>query len=361
MMFDSNRFHEGSRLLKQCLIAARKGRFWKEYVRALRGLADQSLRQGNHSFTAKAYRRTIRAALVHSINDHLFAARINYGWMLMQAKKPRDAIRQFEAAQPRFATDPNGSEYASYLAICYEETGAYAESRGAWEQSRVLAEAVGDQRMKLHADVQSAKVLAKLADYDAADHRLKRLWRISNGQNRIPIGRAAIELAASQANFRRASRWTALVSNESASVGHSEDEIDAYMVLGDALWAAHDSRAEGAKCYWVAQMFSFDLSAEAISRTGLHLVWKLLSVPQTSRDEYRSHIEQWLRSQREDGRSVHYPEFFFWPFCVAKQAGSLDGLPNSKAKKKLLTAVGSTLPKLMRSPRNSDLSCAGTH
>ena len=270
-----------------------------------------------------------------------WAARVNYAWLLMRTGKPEEAIREFEAAKPLFVSEPDGSEYASYLAECYQQIGEYAKAQEAWEQSKALAEAAGDHAMALAAEVQSAKLLAKQKGYQHGDTVLKNLFRVSRGHDRLTVGRACVELAIEQGDLKQANRWATLLSKVSAKVGHSEDEIDAYMLFGDALWATAENRVEAIKYFVSGQLFSFELSPEAISRTGVHLVWKLFGVDQTVRDDYRERIQQWLRNQSGDNRSVGWVDVVLWPFRVAQQVGSLKGLPRQKAEQKVLTAIES--------------------
>lgn len=259
----------------------------------------------------------------HKLDDHLYSARINLGWLLMQTGRPHAAIAEFEDVRPQFRLDPSGTEYLSYLAECYEEVRDFRKAREALQQLTQQALANGENGVVTSLAISEAKLRAKAGDYDRANTELKCLYRRAKGQERVAIASGGIECAIEQKDFKGAEGWATKMSKTTSVIGHSDDEIDAYMLLGDALWETATKRADGATYYVIAGLFALESNPEAESDTYwkvmLHLILKLVRTDATAQDDARSGVAKWIENQFGPGDSGGFLETILWPFQVAKR------------------------------------------
>lgn len=344
LLLDSGREREAMRVLRSCLDRARDGRFWNEYVRALRGIADHAWRDGQPEKAESGYRRAIKVALKHKLDDHLYSARINLGWLLMQTGRPHAAIAEFEDVRPQFRLDPSGTEYLSYLAGCYEEVRDFRKAHEALQQLTQQALANGENGVVTSLAISEAKLHAKAGDYDRANTELKSLYRRAKGQERVEIASGGIECAIEQKDFKGAEEWATKMSKTTSVIGHSDDEIDAYMQLGDALWETGTKRADGATYHVIAGLCALESNPEAESnaywKVMLHLILKLVRTDATEQDEARSRVAKWIENQFGRGDSGGFLETVLWPFQVAKRISPDANADLESTLNRIIKAVG---------------------
>jgi tetratricopeptide (TPR) repeat protein len=329
----------GRALLRRCLHKATKGKYWRERARALRGLGDTAWDDDDLPATIAYYRRAIRVAEKHDLDDELWSARANLAGALHQSGRVHEAIAALEAAEPFFALDPEGNRFTAFLARCYRDVGMHDKADAFWERARTQALAVGDGDTIVCASAELANSLARKQGYAAGDAALRRSLSTSNRRSRIRVCRAGVELAIAYREFETGNQWLGLLTKAAEKYGPSEDVVDAYMAFGDALWQDKEHRQVGAQAFIFGQVHGWEVSGDALVDAGIHLLRKLLELDASERREIHQEMDQWLTTSKQEKTTRDGLRFVFWPFRVADWVGETKGVAQAIVQCRALAAI----------------------
>jgi tetratricopeptide (TPR) repeat protein len=339
LLCDTGRRAAGRKLLRRCLEEARSGKFWAEYVRAIRGVADIAQEDGNTTDAIRGYRRAIAEAEKHGLEEHLWPARSNLAGLLLTAGKMTEAIGELEACEPSFAAEPDGFRFTAFLARCYRDARRHDEADAAWERAASQAAAAGDEETVLAATAELAKSLARRNGFRSGNDALRAAVRSKTPATRVVLARAGIELSVEYREFDTAGRWFKILVGAVDGTVHREDVVDAHMLFGDGLWSAEEHRGLAVQAFVAGQSEAASLSQQAFSDAGLHLLWKLLGLQKAEREELERETEAWLRGPGPDAKLTDGARFVLWPFRVARQVGETEGVPRATVERRVLRAI----------------------
>ena len=332
---------QSARLLRDCRAVAKKNGWWREYVRALHGLANIAWIQKKPRVAEQEYAKALTEAQRLKIADQVCGISLNYSNALKWNGRAKRGLRVLQAVEDRFTRLPEAHEYFIQLAILSQTTGNPSQEKQYWQLARQHAQQRGN-RDKIAL---CSGALAELYQAEHAVGQAERELRVALEYETEPEPRAALLMQWLGLLFNRKAGKEAsrvLTELQALATQHdlTDDCIDAYMMAGDYNWDEGGGRWAGANLYVAAMIRSITgQDGQRIWELGTHLVKQLCLVKGQVRDNLERRARDWLVKTVRIGPEEKDLVLVLWPFRVAKRIATEIGDWGNVSEKQYVTIV----------------------
>jgi tetratricopeptide (TPR) repeat protein len=205
--------------------------------------------------------------------------------------------------------------------------GKPARARTLLRRARAVVESHGTPEQRIHVALRQAAYEHAQGRYDESEALLRDVQPLATETGlRLKLLHSRMELLLQANRWPEANRLFSTLTRLAEKSGQHQASIDAYLAMGDRLWAAGgESRFEACQAYVTALLHAISasehLEAAAFINIGIHMVAALTRNPGDGVpfEELSVRLARWLIREWDLAERPEFQRLGLWPLEVARK------------------------------------------
>lgn len=331
--------HAAERVFRECRGDAKRRQLWYEYVRAWEGLANLTAMASRHAAALRLYRRAMREARGHRIDDVQPRIALNLARLLLADNQPKAGLTALKKFQGTFEHFVDAHHYFGTLAELNDAAGWMRAALAAWNRAKSHAQLVGDVKYVTYCSSHEARVLEHLEKTRVSESAL----RLAIKAEREPKRRAKLLIRLLGLLLRARRKTAAQAAFDEGLQFCTQHRLRAqkselYILIGDNEFSGnYAAKLTAFKAYTMAIATCLESDMSASARIASRIVFKIaLERPAVKRKDIARLIRDLTNYLATEAPTApdQVLRYLVWPFHVAEQL-----LPLRDQTGRLLKAV----------------------